>query len=135
MVSDARQSVYCSSPQFETLEDRLLLTTLYGGDSFIYLNSQGNQIRIDITGEGSAVEFFSLDGGQGGLVDLVGAVNRGGQGWDYDTYDWGLQPIMVSENNLTRWVEYRDGTVASQLNIQAANVRGARTEKIGRAHV
>ena len=128
MVSDARQSVYCSSPQFETLEDRLLLTTLYGGDSFIYLNSQGNQIRIDITGEGSAVEFFSLDGGQGGLVDLVGAVNRGGQGWDYDTYDWGLQPIMVSENNLTRWVEYRDGTVASQLNIQAANVRGARTE-------
>ena len=34
------------SPRVEGLEDRLLLTTLHGGDFFIYYNSQGEAVRV-----------------------------------------------------------------------------------------
>lgn len=56
----------------ESLEARLLLTTLNAGDFFLYHNSQGSVVRVDLVG-GGPVELLSLLDGQ--LVDLVGVYN------------------------------------------------------------
>ena len=47
--------------RFEGLEERLLLTTLHGGDFFIYQNSQGENVRIQVNGDPSdTIELLSL---------------------------------------------------------------------------
>lgn len=64
-----------SAPTLEALEDRLLLTTLTAGHFFVYQNSQGESVRVELldpSGIGASVELFAFDNSMGGLVDLVG---------------------------------------------------------------
>ncbi|RPI61158.1 MAG: hypothetical protein EHM48_06085, partial [Planctomycetaceae bacterium] len=78
------------SPQFENLEQRLLLTTLSAGEFFIYHNSDGQNVRVSLYGDaGTSAELFAYDtnpdqrfadpmtglGVGYGLVDLVGLKN------------------------------------------------------------
>ena len=53
-----------NTPTLETLEDRLMLTTLYSGEHFIYLNSQGDAVRVSLdvgpnAGTGAVIELFA----------------------------------------------------------------------------
>ena len=65
-----------TTPFFEQLEDRLLLTTIRGGESFIYLNSQRDTVNIYLDGESTdVIEVFAHNlefQDQFGLVDLPG---------------------------------------------------------------
>lgn len=85
------------SPLVETLEQRLLMTTLHGGEQFYYYNSSGQMVRIDLTRNPDdptaiarpedAVEMFGYDSSMGGLVNLVGLLIRADGsrvqvGWD-----------------------------------------------------
>ncbi|MCK4277293.1 MAG: hypothetical protein KAX78_12305, partial [Phycisphaerae bacterium] len=55
------------------LEERLLLTTLSGGEFFIYLNSHDEAVRVSLHGDPTdQIELLAWDNNQGGLVDLVG---------------------------------------------------------------
>lgn len=50
-----------SAPKLESLEPRVLLTTLRGGEYFVYLNSQEQAVRIGIEGTyEDVVEIFAL---------------------------------------------------------------------------
>ncbi|HNX26578.1 MAG TPA: hypothetical protein PKK48_04145, partial [Phycisphaerae bacterium] len=68
-------------PYFESLEQRMLLTTLHGGEFFIYLNSQGQAVRIDLNvGEDedsndAEIELLAYDEDWGGVTDLAGIYN------------------------------------------------------------
>ena len=67
-----RHAAETTGPMFETLEERLLLTTLVGGEYFIYHNRAGSNVRIEMPYTGK-VELFALE--QGEVVDLVGLRN------------------------------------------------------------
>lgn len=109
-----------TAPSFEALENRLLLTTLYGGDNFIYLNSKGQSVRIDLIvgpGENSrdaAVEIFQHDT-VAGVGDMVGLLNGEERGWD-DSYTLG-SVVNYGQNSVT-WQNYD----------QKKGIRGAKTE-------
>lgn len=68
-------------PLFEPLEERLLLTTLYGGDTFLYYNSKHEEVLItlnvaaDEEREDAAIEVWCYDDAWGGVHDLVGLLN------------------------------------------------------------
>ena len=106
-------------PLHEALEPRLLLTTLHGGETFFYHNSQDQIVRVDLVGDlTDSVELFAYDDRFGGVVDLVG------------TYGYGLPPVEwpsgygfgteIIDGN--KWVEYAAGGDDSD------PVRGSRTE-------
>ena len=63
-------------PLFETLEERLLLTTIEAGDYFIYNNAAGDNVRVTLSGYGTAelLAMEVVDGVQH-IVDLVGILN------------------------------------------------------------
>ena len=62
-------------PTFERLEDRLLLTTIRGGEFFIYHNSQGETVRISLVGEPEDMIEVFADHAHFGVVDLPGFLN------------------------------------------------------------
>ncbi|MFB3894113.1 MAG: beta strand repeat-containing protein [Phycisphaerae bacterium] len=74
-----------SHPAFESLEERLLLTTVHGGETFVYRNQFGNLVTVALNGAPTdAIELFGYDnltaditngGNFPGLVDLVGLMN------------------------------------------------------------
>ena len=48
-----------NTPVLERLEDRLLLTTLNGNECFVYYNSQGEAVRVELQGsDDDRVELF-----------------------------------------------------------------------------
>ena len=49
-MSITTQERKVAPPIIETLEDRLLLTTLNGGEFFIYRNSLGQNVSVDLLG-------------------------------------------------------------------------------------
>jgi|GEM_PF-2902697 len=59
-------------PYLENLEPRLLLTTLHGGEFFIYHNSQGDTIRVDLEGEPDDTVELLAHHALFGIVDLPG---------------------------------------------------------------
>ena len=66
-------------PRFENLEERLLLTTLIEGQTFIYQNTDGNAVRVDLIddpndGITASCELFTTiwDGGTHYLSQLPG---------------------------------------------------------------
>ena len=78
-------------PCFENIEERLLLTTLKGGEYFIYYNSQEQAVRIDLNGSPTdTIELLSRSStsstgiGPFEIMDLVGIYN----GDIYDRVDW-----------------------------------------------
>jgi len=68
-----------SVPCLESLEERLLLTTIRGGEFFIYRNSQNETCRISLIGEPEDVVEVFADHAHFGVVDLPGFYdgNRG----------------------------------------------------------
>ncbi len=66
-------------PCFESLEPRLLLTTIRGGEFFIYHNSQDETCRISLVGDPEDVVEVFADHAHFGVVDLPGFYdgNRG----------------------------------------------------------
>ena len=65
-----KPNTYPTPIHFENLEERLLLTTLHGGDFFIYLNTQGQNVRVDLIGNpGDTVELMTAwDADNGGTI-------------------------------------------------------------------
>ncbi len=81
-ANDSRD--YSLPPRFENLEERLLLTTLIEGQTFIYQNAAGNSVRIglidDLTnGVTATCELFTTiwDNGTLYLSDLPGFYSTG----------------------------------------------------------
>lgn len=75
-MSITTQERKVAPPIIETLEDRLLLTTLNGGEFFIYRNSLGQNVRVDLldpVGAGVQAELFAYHDDE--LVDLMGFWN------------------------------------------------------------
>ena len=81
-----------SVPHFEGLEDRLLLTTLRGGEFFIYQNSQNETCRITLVGEREDVVEIFADHAHFGVVDLPGFYN----GNPTDTVGWPVPTETVT---------------------------------------
>ncbi|MDY7009342.1 MAG: hypothetical protein SVV80_01125, partial [Planctomycetota bacterium] len=91
-------------PCFENLEERLLLTTVNGGEFFVYHNSVGDSVRISLHGEESdRIELFGYDDAFDGVVDLVGLPN--GDAGLQKTWPDGLN-IVDTEGDNPRWIEY-----------------------------
>ena len=88
-------------PCFENLEQRLLLTTLHGGQFFIYHSSQGDTVRLDLNGSYSdTIEIFAHHQVAGGLTDMPGLVN-GSQ-----AVGWGDLPgSPLTSNHIARPAE------------------------------
>ena len=112
-------------PRFEDLEQRLLLTTLYGGNFFVYLNSQGEAVRVGLEGNPTdAVELLSVfdvdDDGTLDLIDLVGLHN----GDVNDPLNWpdGPEAVEFDDDGNPSWIDY---AAASDTEPE---VRGAATE-------
>jgi len=62
-------------PVLETLEQRLLLTTLYPGDTFCYRNVAGGLNEVKVTGTSGAVELIGYS--PSGFVDIPGVFRNG----------------------------------------------------------
>ncbi|MDY6914030.1 MAG: hypothetical protein SVT52_06205 [Planctomycetota bacterium] len=120
-------------PQFESLEQRLLLTTLMGGEFFIYLNSQGEAVRVDLDvgatedSEDAIVELFTYDDNWGGVHDLVGIPGDDTAGLRInDQQQWGdgVEDIVEYdvENGTWSWINYEKDEFGND------SIRGAETE-------
>ncbi len=88
------------------------MTTLHGGDFFIYRNSAGAAVRVDLKGSISdTVELLTQDVG-GSIVDLPGLKN-GDFGsmvsWPSTTWRGGGSVIAVDDSGNTSWAEYAAG--------------------------
>lgn len=95
-----------TQPQIEGLEPRLLLTTVGGGEWFAYQNSQGETVRVTLTGASTdRVELFAYDTLMGGLVDLVGIHN--GDIGDVVTWPGGLPGDVIDGGG--NWVAFGAG--------------------------
>ena len=77
MSGEERNDIIC--PALETLEQRLLLTTMYAGDFFLYQNSQGDVIRVDLLDDSDPTVSLELVANHYvmGLVDVVGRLYWG----------------------------------------------------------
>lgn len=108
-------SIWNDRPSFalENLEPRLLLTTLHGGDYFIYNNSQGSAVRVQLNGETSdCIELLALNAA-GQAIDVVGLLypSTGGRtiiGWpDSNTYTYPVVERQVNGGVVTEsWSEF-----------------------------
>ncbi len=108
-------------PCFESLEERLLLTTVYGEEFFIYHNSAGEAVRVSLHGDvGDAIELFGYDDAFGGVVDLVGLMN--GDLASQITWPDGLNIVNVDTAGSETWVEYNETPAAGE------TPRGSQTE-------
>ncbi len=104
-------------PRFESLEERLLLTTVHGGEFFVYHNSAGEAVRVSLQGsDDDAIELFAYDAEFGGVVDLVGLPN----GVVADQVKWSDGLNIVSAAN--EWIEY------NMTPEDGESPRGSRTE-------
>ena len=121
MSNSARKhSTRITPPRFEDLEQRLLLTTLHGGEFFVYLNSYGEAVRVGLEGNSTdAVELltaFDVDGDD--ALDLIGLP---GLIFGDPTFpaDWpdGNSVVEFNEEDVPSWVEYSE-----------EGIRGAATE-------
>ncbi len=120
------------SPLVETLEQRLLMTTLHGGDTFFYYNSSGDMVRIDlvrnpddptaIARPEDAVEIFGYDSGMGGVVNLVGLLFRSDGTQEQIRWDDDMGLINYPAGGDPTWAE-RNAT--PEVGISS---RGARNE-------
>lgn len=123
-------------PHFEPLEDRVLLTTVEGGEFFIYLNSQGEAVRVDVNvgadeaSTDASIELLAYDSSWGGITDLPGI--RGGDPTDSVSWDdgsgitEGIIKATASSTGITyAWQNYTkaSGTTPAK--------RGAETEIYG----
>jgi hypothetical protein len=118
-------------PHFEGLEQRLLLTTVAGGQVFVYLNSQGEAVRVSISGAGDSMELFANESRFGGIVDMPGvlytsSVNAQGQTqWAGTEITWpDGSPIVTraGNGNIDGWVSFVEATGGAPM------VRGAAAE-------
>ncbi|MHC4294560.1 MAG: hypothetical protein ACYSTL_03145, partial [Planctomycetota bacterium] len=97
----SRSREFVSAPLFETLEDRLLLTTLFGGDVFEFL-APGGTVRITLEGDVIA-ELIGADIALGSFIDDHGNfVAR-------NTEILGDVPGMFISSDLGRDTGYRIG--------------------------
>ena len=128
-----RPEAHASHPCFESLEQRLLLTTVQGGEFFIYHNSQGEAVRLDVAGLSTdTVEIFAHEAGSATLLNMPGLLNGTTPvGWDdepseslsalhllrpadpYSTAPFDQQQFTEIDNRhlnppLPVWVEYGD---------------------------
>ncbi len=122
-------------PLFETLEERLLLTTLHAGEFFIYHNSFGEAVRITLTDNGpgdASVELFANE--HGTITDLVGLPNGiagDAVNWDPDLYGEYNGEIINDTDDGPEWVEIQgpqDEDDLDTLRDETAMLRGSRTE-------
>jgi hypothetical protein len=97
----------------ESLEPRLLLTTLHGGEFFVYQNSQGLSVRVDLIGSATdSAELMASEGGQ--IIDLPGLLN----GVTEVLWADGQSVVTVDDNGDMEWAEFSDDD----------GIRGAMTE-------
>jgi hypothetical protein len=116
---------YTCAPGFsslEGLEQRLMLTTLNGGESLLYLNSQGQEVTITLVvgaeddPADAQIELISKDL-VAGMCDTVGRI-LDADGNEIAVVNW---PAVFADPNVwdgTNWAAYD----------AAADVRGAQTE-------
>ncbi|MCK4626855.1 MAG: hypothetical protein KAV00_16205, partial [Phycisphaerae bacterium] len=105
-------------PRFESLEERLLLTTVHGSEFFVYHNSVGESVRVSLHGaDDDAIELFAYDDEFGGVVDLVGLMNG-----DLASQIIWPDGLIIADDASAQWVEYNETPVAGQ------SPRGSRTE-------
>lgn len=106
---------------FESLEQRLMMTTLHGGETFIYRNQHGEMVRVDLSGRPEdAIELMAYDSLAGEIVDLPGLLF--GAGMQQITWADGL-PLVDWANGST-WAEYN----ATPSATPALSPRGSRAE-------
>ncbi len=134
-----------NTPALETLEDRLMLTTLYSGEFFIYMNSQGDAVRVSLDvgngGSGAVVELFAhrlvdpLDDTQGEMiVHLPGIRYLAGGGIELVNW-WDNQPVVEQQpqsgggqgggtpaNTDWSWVEFAEADGQGAAEKRGANV-------------
>jgi len=129
-LSDDLRTSPCP-PHFENLEERLLLTTLSGGEVFLYLNTDGEAVRVSLHGEPTDhVELLAWDEDEGGMVDLVGLrgvmEDDGVVTVDFNNpVEWPDGGNILEEDEdgvIQGWQEYRPETEDQEA------IRGAATE-------
>lgn len=124
-VSNARnQSV--NPPSLESLEPRVLLTTVHAGDSFIYHTSKGDIVRVTLNGDpADVVELLAFDGDPRvaltdpdaysyDVINVPGLMNELGQGWVEQDWDIGSmgdgEPIVKTEDGVRTFIEMDTGS-------------------------
>ncbi len=105
---------------FEPLEERLMLTTLKGGEFFIYLNSMNQAVRVNLyVGDYStqsqldqlkqlaAIELLAYDGG---IMDLPGIPGDDVNGLRFaDMVGNVIETTVVPTQGVTRrWIDYEE---------------------------
>ena len=69
-------------PRMEALEDRLLLTTLHGGDVMLFQNSSQQTVMMELVGAPTdTIELMGYLGDLGALTDVVGLLNGEVHNW------------------------------------------------------
>ncbi len=113
-----KKTKFDSLPCFESLEERLLLTTVYGGEFFVYHNSAGEAVRVSLHGaDDDAIELFGYDEDFGGVVNLVGL--RDG---DLMMQVFWPDNLAIVNGETEQWIEYNEEPEAGD------SPRGSRTE-------
>ncbi len=117
-------------PSFEPLEERLLLTTIRGGEFFVYENSQNEAVRISLIGDREdAVEVFA-DHAHFGVVDLPGFYN--GDPTDVVTWPAGESPTrqVWDANHQNSWYVWNQqgDTYLDPDGFQVSTTYGAQAE-------
>ena len=70
-----------STPSFEALEDRLMLTMLYNGEWFIYRNSQDEAVRVSLDAPDDPNDPSDPDSLPAAIVELFQAEGAVGLHW------------------------------------------------------
>lgn len=119
------------SPFFEFLEQRLMLTTLHGGDFFLYHDSAGDTVRVDLQGAATdTIEIFANDNNVttnyvngkpfGKIVDMPGLLNGATQ------VDWPDGLSLLDKTGA--WAEFVAPTTPFDPTNPVPTPRGSRAE-------